>query len=358
MDDRAIARWRMRTLRLSAPDHPSAEAVVGALLGVQAENHGQAAWAVATRTTGMTKDEFDRQFDDGVFLRTHLFRPTWHYVLPDDIRWVADLTGPRVRRSYVQLKRSLDMDDDALERAVVVMVDALGDGTHLTRPALAARLDDAGLPAEGPGLGLITAWAESLGLVCSGRMQDGEHTYALVDERAPQARRLDPQEARAELVLRYLSGHGPATERDVAYWASMTLGDVRAGLHDVGGRLESLTVEGRTYWFAEPPGTDAPAAPRGHLLMVLDEYHNGYQDSRYVLDADGVVPRGRHVSMGMAVADTQMVGNMRRTVGAETVTFEVLPFRPLADDEVAALREAAGRYGAFLGREPTLHVGS
>jgi hypothetical protein len=91
--------------------------------------------------------------------------------------------------------------------------------------------------------------------------------------------------------------------------------------------------------------------------MVLDEYHNGYQDSRYVLDVDGVVPRGRHASMGMVVVDTQMVGNMRRSVDAETVTFEVLPFRPLADDEVHALVETAGRYGTFLGREPILRFG-
>lgn len=188
-------------------------------------------------------------------------------------------------------------------------------------------------------------------------MEDGEHTYALVDERAPAARRLDRQEARAELVLRYFTGHGPATARDLSLWASMTLTDVRAGLHDVGDQLDSMEVDGRTYWFAEPPGKDEPATPRAHLLMVLDEYHNGYQDSRYVLDADGIVPRGRHAAMGMVVVDTQMVGNMRRSVGADTVTFEVLPFRPLADDEVAALGRAAGRYGTFLGREPILRFG-
>lgn len=88
--------------------------------------------------------------------------------------------------------------------------------------------------------------------------------------------------------------------------------------------------------------------------MVLDEYHNGYRDSRYVLDVDGIVPRGRHAAMGMVIVDTQMVGNMRRSIDADTVTFEVLPFRALTDDEMAAIADAADRYGAFLGREPVL----
>ena len=115
MDDRAIAHWRMHTLRLSRQTYPSPGAVVEGLLAVQAENHAQASWAVAARTPGITEAEFARQFDDGVILRTHVLRPTWHYVRPDDIRWLVELTAPRVNRTMVQLQRALDVDDAALE---------------------------------------------------------------------------------------------------------------------------------------------------------------------------------------------------------------------------------------------------
>lgn len=356
MDDRAIARWRMHTLGLSGRPFPSPAAVVEGLLAVQAENHAQASWAVAARTPGITEAELARGFDDGEILRTHVLRPTWHYVRPDDIRWLVDVTAPRVRRTFVQLQRVLDLDDADLERSAEMIAGALSGGVQLTRDAVGERLRDGGLRAEGQRLGVMMANAELSGLVCSGAMRGGDHTYALLEERAPAARRMDRDEALAELVLRYFTGHGPATERDLAYWATLTLTDIRAGLAEVGDRLDRFDHDGRTYWHGRPPPDDGPLSPRGHLLQTLDEYHNGYQDSRYVLDVDGVVPRGRAATTGMALVDGQMVGGMRRTVRAGGVHFEVSLFRDIDGDEADALHAAADRYGAFLGLDATLEV--
>jgi hypothetical protein len=354
MDDRALARWRLHTLRLVGQTYPSPEAAVEGLLAVQAENYGQAAWAVAARTRGVTEEAFGRLYDRGAILRTHVLRPTWHFVRPDDLRWLVELTAPRCRGSIAGLQRELDVSDGTLEASAEVIADALAGGAHRTREALAERLLAAGLPAGGPGLGLVLYHAELSALICSGTRQDGAHTYALLEERAPAARRLERDEALAEVVLRYFTGHGPATERDLAYWASLTLTDVRAGLAAVAGRLDRLEHDGRTYWFGEPNPPEGPMDPRGHLLQVLDEYHNGYQDSRYVLDADGIVPRGRPAAMGMVLVDGQMVGDMRRTLRAGRVQFDVGLFRDLADEEAAALEAAADRYGTFLNREASL----
>jgi hypothetical protein len=352
MDDRAIARWRTHTLRLSGQTYASPAAVIEGLLAMQAENHPQASWAVATRTSGLTEAEFRRLFDAGVILRTHVLRPTWHFVRPDDIRWLVELTAPRIRPTLGSLRRAHDLDDATIERSAELIVEALSGGTHLTRDALGARLRDAGLPAQGQSLGVMMFHAELSCLVCSGAMAGKDHTYALLDERAPNARRLDRDEARAELVLRYFTGHGPATERDLTYWATMTLTDVRAGLADVADQLDQIEHDGRTYWFAQQPPDYQPPAPRAHLLQTLDEYHNGYQDSRYVLDVDGIVPRGRGATVGMTLVDTQMVGDMRRTVRSNEVVFDIGIFRDLGDDELDALHEAAGRYGTFLGLDP------
>jgi hypothetical protein len=354
MDDRALARWRMHTLRLSGQTYSSPPAVVEGLLAVQAENHSQASWAVATRTPGITEGEFGRLFDEGAILRTHVLRPTWHYVRPDDIGWLVELTAPRIRRLMVQLQRQLAMDDAVLDASAETIADALAGGVHLTRDALGARLRDAGLPADGQRLGVMVANAEMSALVCSGAMQGRHQTYALVDERAPEVRRLDRDEAVAELVLRYFSGHGPATERDLAYWATMTLTDVRAGLAEVASHLDHVEHDGRTYWFAEPPPDHGSLSPRAHLLQTLDEYHNGYQDSRYALDADGLVPRGRPAAVGMTLVDGQMVGDMRRTVRPDHVDFEIGLFRDLSDDEVDEVDAAADRYGRFLGLDATV----
>ena len=96
--------------------------------------------------------------------------------------------------------------------------------------------------------------------------------------------------------------------------------------------------------------------PRAHLLQILDECYRGYQDSRWVLDAAGIVPRSRELATGMALVDGQLVAMSSRTVSAERVRFELHPYRRLKPVEVAALADSAQRYGDFVGREPDLAI--
>lgn len=349
MDDRSIARLRMHNLGLIGPPFPSPTAVVRGLLAVQAENYAQAAWAVACRTQGTTAAEFQTLFDEGAILRTHIIRPTWHFVLPDDIRWLTEVTAPRIRRSFLAQQRHLGIDDAVVAPSLQVITDALSQGVHLTRAALGGRLRAAGLPAEGQPLGLLLMTAELSGLICSGATQGKEQTFPLLDERAPHARRLDREEALAELTLRYLTSHGPATERDLSYWASLSLTDVRVGIAANAAALHSFEHGGRTYLLTTPPFEPQRIQPRAHLLQILDEYYRGYQESRYVLDTAGLAPRGRETSIGMTLVDGQMAGDMRRTVRGGTATFEVNSFRSLTVAELDAVCAAGARYGEFLG---------
>ena len=229
------------------------------------------------------------------------------------------------------------------------MLDSLETEGDLTRTQLAGALAARGVVAGGHLLMILLAHLELQTLICSGRPADGQHTYARMADRVFQPRRLERDEALAELARRYFTGHGPATEKDLAYWATLTVTDVRRGLAAVSDELERFTHDGRTYWHA--PG-ERPAAlqePRGHLLQVLDEMYRGYQDSRYVLDTAGLVPRTREPAIGMALVDGQLLAWMRRTVVRDRVDFALTPLRDLHLDEVAALQEAAERYGAFLG---------
>ncbi len=369
IDDAAIARWRLRTQRLVAPFAGSAHEVIRSLLAVQAENPGQAEWAVAARTRQRDPSDLASLLDEGNVLRTHVLRPTWHFVCADDLGWLLDLTGPRVERvTGNQLRSVHGLDDAAIDRAMSVVVEAIGAKGELTRSKLSQELTSRGVSGHARSAGsqfvmILLAHAELAGLICSGRRVGGEHTYARLGDRIPSTRRLDRDEALGELALRYASGHGPATERDLAYWASLTLGDARRGFDAAQGRLERFDHDGRNYWHAPgeaPPADPSTSQPRGHLLQILDESYRGYQDSRWVLDAAGIVPRSREPAIGMALVDGQLLAMARRTVTAERVRFDVHPYRRLRSAEIDALRDAADRYGEFLGREPdiTIHPAS
>jgi hypothetical protein len=353
-----IARWRLESQHLVAPYAVSASAVVSGLLAVQAENASQAAWAVACRTSHPDPADLAGLLDSGAVLRTHVLRPTWHFVPAVDAAWLIELTAPRVRPVVArQLTELHGLDDAAVERATAAVLEVLGETPDRTRDELAEALRERGFELKGQPLMHLLARAELDRLVCSGRPREGTHTYARFADRVAGAVRLDREEALGELALRYFTGHGPATERDLAYWATLTVTDVRRGLAVALDRLESFEHDGRTFWHAlggrPPSGRQEPA---GHLLQILDEMYRGYQDSRMVLDVAGAVPTGREMAIGMALVDGQMVASMRRTVGRRVV-FEVVPFRgTLTPREHEALKDAAARYGAFLGLEPELAV--
>ncbi|TDE32750.1 winged helix DNA-binding domain-containing protein [Actinomadura sp. 6K520] len=344
-----IARWRLRSQHLVWPHAGSAGEAVGSLLAVQAENPSQVAWAVASRTQKPDRADLASLLDDGAVLRTHVLRPTWHYVRAEDIGWLLDLTGPRVRRvTGQQLRNTHGLDEPSVDRAIAAVTEALASRGQLTRAQLAEELRERGVGGSKQMLVILLAHAELDGLICSGRVVDGEHTYALMAERVPTPRRLSRTEALAELALRYFTGHGPATERDLAYWATLTLTDVRSGLQQVRDRLDSFEHDGRTFWHAPAEAPREPQDPAGHLLQILDETYRGYQDSRWVLDAAGDVPRTRESAIGMALVDAQLLAAMKRTIGRDHVRFDLRPYRVLTPSQTEALNHAAGQYGEYL----------
>lgn len=355
--DETIARWRLRTQTLVAPFAPSVDAVMRGLLAVQAENPSQSAWAVACRTDHPGPSALADRLASGQVLRTHVLRSTWHYVAAEDLDWLLALTGPRLLRVIEpQLHQDLGLhhrDRDRLATAVLEVLDAEPDRTRdEIATALRERVPDLAEQVGGRLMMLLMAWLEVERLVVSGRPREGEHTYARYEDRLDarlDVEAFDREEALARIALRYFTGHGPATDKDLAYWATLPITEVRRGREAVADRLESFEHDDRTHWHVPGDAMDGAGEPRGHLLQLLDEMYRGYQDSRMVLDARGVVPKGREQAIGMALVDGQLVAAMKRTVRSAAVRFELTPYAELAGADREALALAASRYGDFLG---------
>ena len=147
--DRDIARWRLHSQLLAAPVG-GAEEVVWSLLAVQAENPSQSAWAVATRTTSPRQGDLADAIADGRVLRTHVLRPTWHYVHADDAQWLLELTAPRVLPTVDQQPRPLADRMTALTDAVEAI---LTEASNRTRADLSGPLADRGVELTGQQLG-------------------------------------------------------------------------------------------------------------------------------------------------------------------------------------------------------------
>jgi hypothetical protein len=140
-----ITQERQRNQRLSVGGFKTAEEVVSWLGGVQAQDFPGAKWALALRMAPAVDATIERAFADGRILRTHVLRPTWHFVTPADIRWMLTLTAPRVHASMAYYRRQHGLDAAALKRSEKAIARTLSGGAELTRDALAAAVRGAGV---------------------------------------------------------------------------------------------------------------------------------------------------------------------------------------------------------------------
>src|SRR5688500_9980705 len=132
-----LIRARLVNQRLIRPKRATAAEVVAWFGAVQAQEYALARWGVGQRAPGLTDTDVERAFDAGDILRTHVMRPTWHFVAPADIRWLLMLTAPRVKAIMAPYDRRLELDDTLFAKSQRVFARALGGGTYLTRAELA-----------------------------------------------------------------------------------------------------------------------------------------------------------------------------------------------------------------------------
>jgi len=353
-----IATRRLSAQRLLGEPFDSVTEAVGRLGAVQSQDYAGAKWALAQRTRGVRDADLDRAFDAGALLRTHVLRPTWHFVLPADIRWLLELTGPRVKARLALYDGRLEVDAALIRRCESVFEAALRDGASLTRTGLSAALETAGISAAAQRLGHLVMHAELDGVIASGPRRGKQFTYALLEERAAGARRLQREEALAELAVRYFSGHGPAQVEDCAWWSGLTMADVRRGLNLAGPALAREEFGGKPYWSSP----DAPVAdlrgPIVHLLPNYDEYLVAYRDRSAALDpARGFdlapFPNGSILAHALLL-NGQIWGGWKRRLGSRTAAVELGALDVMTAAEAEAIGPAADRFGHFLGLPVTV----
>jgi hypothetical protein len=353
--DFTAARRRLTTLRLTAlgiarPSTDDPAEVVGGLLAIQAQDYPGALWSLGLRTPSGTRSSIEAVHQAGGFVRSWTMRGTLHFVRPDDLPWMLELTGRRMARSAAGRHRQLELDEQQFERAERIARERLADGATLSRSGMLEAFAEGGVPTTGQrGAHLLVQLAHTAVTVLVGQSE-----YALLEHRVPTPRVLEPAEALREFALRYFLSHGPATVQDFAWWSSLTLTDARAGLAAAREQLDELELGGARYYLRP----DLQPADRGvHLLPGFDEYLLGYSDRRAPLSGAGtevIVPGGNGMFLSTIVVNGEVVGSWRRTAKAKAVELSTAPFDRLSATTRTAIGRAAARYGRYL--ELPVHV--
>jgi hypothetical protein len=305
------------------------------------------------RSHGLDEAAIGAAFDRGEIVRTHVLRPTWHFVAPEDLRWMQALTGHRVARIMSSYNVKLGLTPNVFRKGLSVIEKALGDQGPLTRSQLRAELERARINTEGTQrLAHLIMQAEVEALVCSGPQRGTQPTYALVDERVKKSRLLEGDEALHELTLRYFASRAPATAQDFSWWSGLTVAECTRGIVMTGRQLQQIALNGKRYFV--PPAFELPSrvGTTAHLLPNYDEYFIGFRDRSAIAQRLGntaLVTGGNALIAHVVAIGGQLVGGWRRAAEKEKTALRFKLMAKLKRTELSSLRRAVQQFAEYTG---------
>jgi hypothetical protein len=354
MDPARVLAQRLATQRLSSAPMARAVDAVRLLTCVQSQERDHAFFSLALRSRRDTYAAVRREHDRGAFVRTHILRPTWHLVAPEDLRWILELTSPRVLASMKGRHHQLGLDDPArLDAGLSLLTHLLHGKRFRTRPELNVEFEAHRSPiTPGEQLGHLLLVAELRGLVCSGPMKGVHHSYALVHEVIAPTPSLDRDQARVDLARRFFTGHGPASIKDFTRWSSLTVADTKSALADIGDGLERVQVDGTSLWF-DPHNVPrrSPTAPAAYLFPVYDEAVLTYPQLSFPAANGHPYANTQDPFWATVVLDGANVGLWKRSVDGERVEVDVRLAPEVSQEGRENVRMAAQRLAGFLERD-------
>lgn len=278
-----ISKHRFSNQHIRGNEFNSVKELLHWMGAIQAQDYAMAKWAIGVRLKNATNQAVEEAINNADIIRTHVLRPTWHFVAAEDVRWMLELTGKNLNRSLSSNNKILQLDEKTFKKTNAIIQKLLRDGNHLTRKEIMAALDKKGIQSNPLRAAHIMFRAETDLVVCNGIRRDNQYTYAFFDERVPSTKKLSKEESLAELAKRYFLSHGPATLQDFTWWSGLSVSDAREGLELIKPKLVLEKNKENGYWFT----ADSFSQPKTNALVFLpafDEFLISYKSRNISLD--------------------------------------------------------------------------
>lgn len=350
-----IAHNRMLNQQIVNSSITTPKELINHMGAMQAQEFNQAKWGVGLRLTDFTEKQVEEAFNRGEILRTHLMRPTWHFVSPEDIYWLVGLSAKQIKSAMKARNRQLELTEEDFKASQEVMIKALEGNRYLTRDELSAFLNAAGISTKEQRLPHILMEAEIDRVICSGPLKGKKQTYALLEERVPNKIELTTDEALALLARKYFTSHGPATLADFTWWSGLPVSLARKAVALNDKYLLSKTINDGTYWFSENH-TITPLPDSAFLLPAFDEYLVSYKNREAAISADhhAKAVSNNGIFWPILVVNGKISGLWKKTVKKDFLIIEIDHFRLHSNREKKMVEQAANVYGLYCGLKVSL----
>ena len=305
----------------------------------------------------MKENDIGKDFTEGNILRTHLLRPTWHFVVAKDIRWMLMLTAPCVHATNAYMYRKLELNANIFNRCNNILIKTLRGHKQLTREAINKEFKRNKIEADGHRLSYIMMQAELDGIICSGARHGNQFTYALLEERVPPFKSKNRVEALAELTKRYFTSRGPATIKDFSTWSGLALTECKNGIEMVKSSFSREVIARQEYFF--PPGVTLAKNQfqKIYLLPLYDEFIMGYKDrSAIMVFKNNHKPASAFRYDNTIIFEGQIIGTWKRTIQKKCINLEYDFFDNLNKTKFKAFAKAIHRFEEFNDLPVTWHT--
>jgi hypothetical protein len=345
-----IAKARLSNQHITQSRFKTVKDIVQWMGALQAQDYLMAKWAIGVRLPGSTEKLIESAIDKGEIIRTHVMRPTWHFVSAEDVYWMLALTAPHILSSMKSRNKQLGLTEKVFLKSTTVLEKALSDGVHRTREELIAELVKAKLATDDNRTSHYFIRAEADGIICSGASRGKERTYALLAQRVPIKNILSKEESLSRLARNYIRSHAPATLQDFIWWSGLSSMDAKFALEMIRADYKSETIGGIRYLFFDSFSNSTTDKNAAYLLPAFDEFLVGYKDRSAVLSYEhhkrSVSDNG--IFRPIIVINGTVTGLWRRSTKKGRIFVEPELFRPHRKTESRLIENAIGTFEQFV----------
>lgn len=278
------ANIRLHSQQLTNPIFNRPKDIVSWMGAIQAQNYNMAKWAIGIRLKSATDEIVEKSFQKGEILRTHILRPTWHFIAAEDIRWMLKLSAQRIRSANESFGKNLEITEKLYTKCNRLIEKHLRGNNHLTKQEIGAILEKENIETDINRLNRFLIRAETENIICSGVNRGNKQTYALLDERAAPTKELTKDEALAKLADRYFKSHSPATLTDFSWWSGLSVTEARHAIDLIKSNLiKDRYGNQNELLIHESSNCHFPTEDVFHFLPSFDEYLISYKDRNATL---------------------------------------------------------------------------
>jgi len=348
-----VANTRLVNQQIAKANFKTPKELVGWMGAMQAQDFTMAKWALGIRLPGSTEKLIEEAVNKGEILRTHVLRPTWHFVSAEDIKWMLELSAPHIKSGMKGRHKQLGLSEAILKKSRKIIEKLLATSEHLTREEIMSEFKKAKINVNENRSSHFMLMAEFDGLICSGKMKDGKQTYALLESRIPKTKTLDREEALTKLAQKYFISHGPATLQDFVWWSGLPVADARKAIEMIKSDFVSEKIDDKEYWLTNSTNISIKQKESVYLLPAYDEFLISYRDrdaSLSLVDNKKTISNNG-IFRPVILINGQVKGIWKRITKNDKVIIEVNLFQPQKKAIQQEIKKAAMLIGSFLNKK-------